>query len=141
MRAQHRLHRDFEPAIGNSSRFRFLLAQSDAREFWIGEKAKRNLPARGYVVAASQVVANDAEIVDADVCELRAARHFSDGPDAGRGGLQAVVDLDISAIGEFDAGQFQAESFGVRIAACGNSYMTTLHPRESPDQILPAATS
>src|SRR6266853_927515 len=66
------------------------------------------------------------EIVDADVRELRATGDFADRPDAGRGGLQSLVDLDVSPVGELNAGQFQAESFGVRIAACRDQYMTTL---------------
>src|SRR5437879_12565265 len=64
-----------------------------------------------------------AEIVDADVRELRATCHLADCPDAGRGGLQPLVDLDVSPVGELNAGQLQAESFGVRIAACGEQYM------------------
>src|SRR6266446_4120562 len=68
-----------------------------------------------------------AEIVDADVRELRATRDLADRPDAGRGGLQPLVDLDVSPVGELNAGQFQAESFGVRLAACGDQYMTTLY--------------
>src|ERR1700740_931458 len=68
-----------------------------------------------------------AEIVDADVRELRATCALADRPDAGRGGLQPIVDLDISPVGELNAGLFQAESFGVRIAACGYQYMTTLY--------------
>src|SRR5580700_8214165 len=68
-----------------------------------------------------------AEIVDADVRELRATCDLADRPDAGRGGLQPLVDLDVSPVGELNAGQFQAESFGVRTAACGDQYMTTLY--------------
>ena len=68
-----------------------------------------------------------SEIVDADVRELRATCDLADRPDAGRGGLQPLVDLDVSPVGELNAGQFQAESFGVRIAACGDQYMTTLY--------------
>src|SRR5260370_39880456 len=67
-----------------------------------------------------------AEIVDADVRELRATCDLADRPDAGRGGLQPLVDLDVSPVSELNAGQFQAESLGVRIAACGDQYMTTL---------------
>src|SRR5882757_2584625 len=67
-----------------------------------------------------------AEVVDADVRELRAACDLADRPDAGRGGLQPLVDLDVSPVGELNAGQFQAESFGVRLAARGDQYMTTL---------------
>jgi hypothetical protein len=42
---------------------------------------------------------------------------FADRPDAERGGLQPLVDLDVSPV---RAGQFQAESFAVRIATCGD---------------------
>src|SRR5882724_2224315 len=69
---------------------------------------------------------DDAEIVDADVRELRTTCDLADRPDAGRGGLQPLVDLDVSAVGEINAGQFQTESFGVRIAPCGDQYMTSL---------------
>src|ERR1700731_519434 len=67
-----------------------------------------------------------AEIIDADVRELRATCDFADRPDPGRGGLQPLIDLDVSPVGELNAGQFQAETFGVRIAACGDQYMATL---------------
>src|SRR5712672_988522 len=67
------------------------------------------------------------EIVDADVRELRATRDLADRPDAGRAGLQPLVDLDVPTLGEFNAGQFQAEPFGVRIAACGDQYMTSFY--------------
>src|SRR5437016_11935433 len=67
-----------------------------------------------------------SEIVDADVRELRATGDLADRPDAGRAGLQPLVDLDVSPVSELNAGQFQTESFGVRIAACGDQYVTTL---------------
>src|SRR5579862_8984815 len=67
-----------------------------------------------------------AEIVDADVRELRAPCDFANRPHAGRGGLQPLVDLDVSPIGKLNAGQFQVESFGVRPAACGDQYVTSL---------------
>ena len=60
---------------------------------------------------------DDAEIVDADVRELWATCDLAYRPDAGCGGLQPLVDLDVSPVGELNAGQFQAESFGIRIAA------------------------
>src|SRR6266566_8161261 len=67
-----------------------------------------------------------SEIVDADVRELRATCDLADRPDAGGAGLQPLVDLDVSPVSELNAGQFQTESFGVRIAACGDQYVTTL---------------
>src|SRR5882757_489560 len=68
-----------------------------------------------------------AEVVDADVRELRAACDLADRPDAGRGGLQPLVDLDVSPVSELNAGQFQVESFGVRLAARGDQYMTSFY--------------
>src|ERR1700751_1777702 len=65
-----------------------------------------------------------AEIVDTDVRELRATGDLADRPDARRGSLQTLIDLEVSPVGELNAGQFQAESFGVRLAACGDPYMT-----------------
>src|ERR1700723_187273 len=67
-----------------------------------------------------------AEIVDADVRELRATRDLPDRPDTGRGSLQPLVDLDVSSVRELNAGQCQAESFGVRMAARHDQYMTAL---------------
>src|SRR4029077_12380339 len=67
-----------------------------------------------------------AEIVDADVRELGATCNLADRPDARRGGLQPLVAFDVSPFGKFNAGQFQAESFGVRSTACGDQDMTTL---------------
>src|SRR6266550_3675362 len=75
-----------------------------------------------------------AEIVDADVRELRATCDLANRPNAGRGRLQPLVDLDVSPVGELNAGQFQAESCGVRIAACGDQYMTI--PQDSLNSIL-----
>jgi hypothetical protein len=45
----------------------------------------------------------------ADVRELPATCDLADRPDAGRGGLQPLVDLDVSPVSEFNAGQFQAD--------------------------------
>src|SRR6266436_7672345 len=66
-----------------------------------------------------------AEIVDADVRKLRATCDLADRPDAGRGGLQPLVDLDVSPVGDFNAGQFQAESFGVWSAPCRDKQVST----------------
>src|SRR3981081_69100 len=75
------------------------------------------------------------KIGDADGRELRATCDLSDRPDAGRGGLLPLVDLDVSPVGQLNAGQFQAESFGVRLSASGDQYMTPL--RDLLNSILP----
>ena len=54
-----------------------------------------------------------SEIVDANVRELRATCDLTDRPDARRGGLKPLVDFDVSTVGEVNASQFQAESFGL----------------------------
>src|SRR5215831_16280650 len=64
------------------------------------------------------------EVVDADVCELRAASHFPDRPHTMGSCLQSFVDLDVSSVGTLDASQFQSESFGIRSTACSNQHMT-----------------
>src|SRR4029077_14345156 len=51
---------------------------------------------------------------------------FADRPHTRRCGLQPLVDLDVSPLGELNSRQFQAESFRVRIAACGDQNMSTL---------------
>src|SRR5207302_10992276 len=66
-----------------------------------------------------------AEIVDADVRELWATCDLAYRPDAGRGGLQPLVDLDVSPVGELNAGQFRAESLGVWSAPCRNKQVST----------------
>src|SRR5580658_9580551 len=76
------------------------------------------------MIAAGEIVMNHAEIVDADMRELRATSHFADGPHAGRGSLQAFVDLDISAVCERDARGFEPESRGVRSAARRDEQMS-----------------
>src|ERR1700756_2302020 len=67
-----------------------------------------------------------AEIVDADVRELWTTCDLADRPHTRRCRLQPLVDLDVSPLGELNSRQFQAESFRVRIAACGDQNMSTL---------------
>src|SRR4029077_2066233 len=126
VRAEYCFHWNFEQAVRNMLRFGFVFIQSNAGQFRIREQAVRYLPARSRMVNSNQVVMHHAEIVNADVCELWAARNLADCPNAGRGGLQPLIDLDVSPVGELDASNLQAKSFGVRMAACGDQYMTTL---------------
>src|SRR5215510_3083671 len=70
-RTEDPLHRNLEQAIGRAVRSGFLFAQPNAREFRIGEKAERNLPAGRDALATMNAVMDYAEIVDANVRELR----------------------------------------------------------------------
>src|SRR6201984_776793 len=68
-----------------------------------------------------------AEIVDADVRELGTTCDLADRPDAVRGGLQPLIDLYISPLGELNAGQFQSESRGVWSAPCRDKQVRIRH--------------
>src|SRR5258706_8515520 len=96
-------------------------------EFGVREHAERNLPARRHAVPTIEVVTHYPEIVDANVGKLRTSCHLADGPNAGRGCLQAFVDLHVSAICQFDARQLQANSVCVWNAARCNQQVTALH--------------
>lgn len=102
---------------------RLRFTEPDAGEFGIGKQAIWNLPAGRHTVAARQVGMHHAEIVQADVGELRAAGNFADGPNAGCRRLKALVDLDVTTIGQIDARQLQAEPLGVGSAAGRNQNM------------------
>ena len=69
---------------------------------------------------------NHAEIVNTDVCELRAARNLADRPNAGRGRLEPLVDFDVSSISQFNPGQLQPKSLGIGSAARRHQHMTAL---------------
>ena len=103
-----------------------VLTESHAGQFRVREQAIRHVPARRHMVNADEVVMHDTEIVHADVGKLRAACHLADRPHAGRGRLQALVDLDVAAVGDLDAGHLQPQALGMRRAACGDQHMTAL---------------
>src|SRR5207249_4574259 len=106
--------------------FSLLLAQSDAGEFRISEKAERDLPAGRNMTTTSEVVTNHAEIVNADVGKLRAACYLADCPNAGCRRLKPLIDLHVSALCQLDAGKLQGQPLCVRSAACRNQDMTAL---------------
>ena len=55
---------------------RLLLGHSNACEFGVREDAERHLPAGGHMISAEQIVADNAEVVVANVRKLRASGHF-----------------------------------------------------------------
>jgi hypothetical protein len=67
---QHGGHGNFEKPVRNTLFLRIGLAESDAGELAVGEEAERHLPAGGHTVAAEDVIANNAEIILADVGEV-----------------------------------------------------------------------
>ena len=74
-------------------------AQADSGKLRIGKQTIWNLPARRYTVAAGEIGMNHSKVINADMRELRAASNLADCPDSRRGGLKALVDLDVSTVG------------------------------------------
>jgi hypothetical protein len=62
-----------------------LIHSGDMRKFGVGEQTIGDLSARGHTLAARQIGMDYAEIVDADMRELRTTCDLTDRPDAGRG--------------------------------------------------------
>src|SRR5262249_13948694 len=56
----------------------------------------------------------------------RTACDLADCPNARRGCLQSIVDLDESLVGQFNPGQLQPEPFCIRSAACRDEQMAAL---------------
>ena len=88
-------------------------------ELGVGEHAGGDLAAGGGAVGSGQVVADGAEVVEGDVGEVGGAGAVAHGPDAGDGGLEAIVDLDVAAWGGLDSGEFEAHVLRVGGAASG----------------------
>ena len=85
-----------------------------------------HLPSGGHAIAARQIVAHDAKIIEGDVREVRAARAIAHGPHIRRGGFEPLVHFDVTAISEFDAGEFQADAVGVGRAPAGDQIGVSL---------------
>jgi len=69
---------------------------------------------------AGKIVADYAEVIECDVREMRTAGTVANGPDIRRGSFQPLVNLDVTAIGSFDASQLETDTLGVRSAAGGD---------------------
>src|SRR3989442_1061197 len=60
-------------------------------------------------MSAGKIVSDDAEIVERRMGELRAAGAFADRPDIGGARLEPIVDGDVAARVELDAGDVQSD--------------------------------
>src|ERR1700733_6604224 len=126
MRPQVRFHWNFKKLTPTPPSSRLALVESNPGQFGVREQAVRNLPPGGYMVNSVEVVMHHPEVIHTDVSELWASCNLTDRPNTRRSRLQPVVDLDISAVGQFHAGQLQAESLGIRSAPGSHQYVTTL---------------
>lgn len=99
---------------------------ADPRERRINEHTIGHEPAHLGTVPASQVVPDDAKVVERDVGELRAAGALADGPRVGRGGLEPLIHANVAAVGQFDPVLFETDASRVRRAARRNQDVGTL---------------
>ncbi len=87
-----------------------------------GSVNRQNGTCRPVVVRfpPEEVRANDAEVVFADVREVRPAGAVAAGPNAFCRRLKPLVRFDVPARVGFHAGQFQTDTVGVRCPAAGH---------------------
>src|SRR5208337_2263154 len=68
--------RDFGESIGNTTLVRLRFAQTDAGELGVREHAEWHLPSGGHTMAAEDIIAHDAEVIEGNMSEMRAAGTF-----------------------------------------------------------------
>ena len=90
------------------------------RNLRIGEETRGDNTVSRGAISTREIVSNDSEIVQRDVCKLRTARALADGPDISRGRLQAIVHLHITSLVQANASYFQPNSCGVGCAPGSN---------------------
>src|SRR5271166_696162 len=115
-RAQNGTHRQPRDARDQPSALCLALAHPDMGKGRVGEHAIGNQPIARAAVPSGQVVPDDAKIIDRGMRELRAAGAFADRPDIGRGRLQLLVDADVTASVQLDAGLLEPDLGVVRKA-------------------------
>ncbi len=101
-------------------------AQPDTGQLRIGEQAERHLPPGRHAVPAGEVVQHHAEVVDADMREVRAAGAVAYRPDVLCRGLEPLVYLDVSPLVRLDPGFLQTDAVGVRGAPPGDQEVRPL---------------
>src|ERR1700730_4894184 len=100
-----RSDRNLENSNLQSPGNRFLLRQSDMRQFGIGEKSGRYIPITSRAgTIPKNVVAENPKVVQGSVGELGSATHITNRPDAWDICLQAVVNFDKTLAGRFYPG-------------------------------------
>src|SRR5207237_7882378 len=101
-------------AIFNAASFGVGLAKTDTRKLWIDKYAVRNQPIPGRMLATSEIVAHDSEIVEGHVCKMRADCAVPHRPHVWRSRLKPLLHLDVAPLIQLDAGSFQADSLRIR---------------------------
>ena len=108
-------------APANQALARLSLAQPDPRELRVGEQAERHLPTGRHAVPASEVGQHHAEVVLADVREVRAAGAIAHRPDPLGRRLEPLVDPDVPILVRLDPRPLQADNERVSIPLTNQS--------------------
>src|SRR5262249_27226893 len=117
LRPEHHANWHLRDAIAYALGFGFRFAQADMSQLWIGEENVRNDAAARRSAAAGKVVEHNAEVVLTSVRKVRAPGRFAGRPDVRRCRLQPVIDADVAARIDFDAGAIEMQSVGIRRSA------------------------
>src|SRR5262245_28179271 len=96
------------------------------RERRVGEHAVGHEPIARAAVSSSEVVNDNAKVIAGDVRELRAPCAVPHRPDVGRGGLQPLVDANISAGIQLDAALLESDPLRVWNAPGRNQNVAAL---------------
>jgi hypothetical protein len=115
--SQHGAHRQLRDPHRDAVALRVAFAQSHVRERRIGKHAIGHEPIARAALFSGQVVPDDAEVVPGDMSELRAAGAVTHGPHVGRGGLQPLIDANVTASIQHDPGVLEPDPLRVRNAS------------------------
>ena len=116
LRPKHRVHRQPCDASDDTLAFRFAFAQPDVGKRGISEHAIWNQPIARAAISTCEIVTYDSKIVFGYVRELWAASAFPERPHVWRTRLQPVIDANVTAPVQFDAGLLKSNSGGIRNA-------------------------
>ena len=123
---KHGLHGDLGQAVADAAVAGLPLAQPDAGQLRVGEQAERHLPPGRHAVPAGEVGQHHAEVVLADVREVRAAGAVAHRPDTLGRRPEPRVDLDVPFFVRLDPRLLQADAVGVRRAPPGDEQVRPL---------------
>ena len=124
------LHRHHADESRLAARAHLRLAHADPAERRVDEeRIGAQAVADAALVAVEQVVGDDLVVVVRGVRERAAAVGVAERPDAGNAGAQLVVDDDVAARIEGDAGPVEAEVVGVGLAADRGKQMAAFDRR------------
>ena len=111
--------RKVEEAVGNASAPGCWFVEADADELGVGKHAGGDEAAGGSAGMAEEGIPDDTKVVKGGVGEHGRSGAITDGPDAGRGSFQVLVDGDEAAGVGLDPGKIEAEGGGIGRAAHG----------------------